>query len=195
MNGFDLVTTGVTLVSLLVGLAIGAARMALGLVAVVTGMLVSMALGPRLALVIEPSLGSPSAAAITGFVLVYAGVLAAFGLIAWLVRHSLRQLGLGWFDRAAGALVASVAGVTALALATAAAGDGLEGRTFVAQSVSFSALRAGGEQLLRRIPIERVPLPIDAPPVPARPSPPPASPTPAPVGVTPSSTEAAETGP
>lgn len=118
-NWFDIVLTIMIVLSAIAGLRSGFARVAIGLVATIAGLLFGFwcyrIVGAKLA----PYLSSPALADILGFLIIFFGILIAGSLLAALIARLFRWIGLSWFDHFLGGVAGLIRGILMVA-ATAA---------------------------------------------------------------------------
>lgn len=116
MNAFDWVVALAAAVAVLVGFSKGAARVALGIAALVAGFFVATRFQDVVgAPLVKVGLGTGPSAVLSWSVL-YLGTVVAGGYIGWLASRALSKLRLAWADRVGGASL----GLVATALFTAA---------------------------------------------------------------------------
>ncbi|MCF8092799.1 MAG: CvpA family protein [Desulfotignum sp.] len=116
MNGFDLVVLVIVMFCMIRGLFRGLIREVSGIVGIIAGFYGAFTyywiLSPHLAFLIQ----SPATRHLTGFCILFCGILILVGLLAALIRRILHLVFLGWVDRtfgmifgtAKGALIVSV---------------------------------------------------------------------------------------
>ncbi len=118
-NWFDVLLVIVVAMSALAGLRSGLARVAIGLVAPIAGLLFGFwcyrIVGAKLA----PYLSSTALADILGFLIIFFGILIAGSLLAALLSRLFRWIGLSWFDHFLGGVAGLLRGILMVA-ATAA---------------------------------------------------------------------------
>jgi membrane protein required for colicin V production len=114
--GFDVAAAAVLVVAVLLGLTAGLVRIALGLVSLALGAVAGLALAEPAGRLAARWVRSPELELVVGFVSVFALVLLGFSFLAWLVRRTIRRLGLGWVDRGLGALAGGAAAFAAAAI-------------------------------------------------------------------------------
>lgn len=116
MNAFDVLVILVAAALFLLGLFKGAARIALGLVALVAGFFVATQFqDPFADRLVRLGVGA-GPAAVLSWALLYLGTLLAGGFLGWLISRALKVAKLAWADRIGGASI----GVVAAALFAAA---------------------------------------------------------------------------
>src|SRR5947209_1608828 len=111
-NWFDLVLCLILLASVISGLRAGFARVAIGLVATVTGIVAGFWFYGLISAKLLPHLnGDVHMANLLGFVIIFAGVMIAGALLAALLSQLFRWIGLSWFDHAMGGVAGVIRGV------------------------------------------------------------------------------------
>lgn len=103
MNWLDILFLAIAVASVIEGLRIGLSRMIIGLAAVIAGLLLGAWFCGAIAAYFEPYLKSQALARILAFLLIFAAVQAAGGLLGLLCARIFKWTGLGMVDRLLGA--------------------------------------------------------------------------------------------
>ena len=116
MNAFDGIVAVIGALLVLLGFAKGAARISLGLLALVAGFFVATRFqDPVAARIVKVGIGA-GAATVLSWAVLYLGTVTAGGFVGWAFSRALRAVKLGWADRIGGASI----GIVAAALFAAA---------------------------------------------------------------------------
>ncbi len=117
VNWFDVGLILLIVVSVVTGLRTGFARVVIGLVATVAGFLAGFWCYQVVAAQLMAwTHMSTRAANVTGFLIVFVGVLIVGALIAALLARLFRWIGLSWFDHLLGGVAGFVRGVLVIAV-------------------------------------------------------------------------------
>lgn len=115
MNWFDLLLAIVIVMSVVSGLRSGFARVVIGLIATVAGLLLGFwcyrIMGAKLA----PFVSTVALADILGFLIIFFGILLVGSLLAALLSRIFRWIGLSWFDHFLGGAAGFVRGILVVA--------------------------------------------------------------------------------
>src|ERR1700691_4310552 len=105
LNWFDILMLVVLFASVVSGLKAGFARVTIGLISAVVGLLFALWFYKIPSAAIRPYLSSDTVASILGFVIVF-GVVVAVGALAALILASIfKWIGLSWVDHLLGGAV------------------------------------------------------------------------------------------
>ncbi len=115
LNWFDVVILILILMSVIAGLRSGLARVVVGLVATVVGVLLGFWCYRLVAANLQPYVGTAALADILGFVAIFVGVLIVGSLIAALLARIFRWIGLSWFDHFLGGVAGFFRGILVVA--------------------------------------------------------------------------------
>jgi membrane protein required for colicin V production len=111
-NWFDIVLCFILLGSVIGGLRAGFARVVVGLVATIAGILAGFWFYRLIAVKLLPHLnGNVDLANLFGFLVIFLGVMIAGALLAAVLSRLFRWIGLSWFDHALGGVAGVVRGV------------------------------------------------------------------------------------
>jgi len=120
LNWFDLILLVVLGASVISGLKAGFARVTIGLISAIVGLLFAFWFYKLPAGAIRPYLSNDTLANILGFIVIFALVAGVGGLAAMLLASIFKWIGLSWFDHLLGAAVGFVrGGLIVAALVTA----------------------------------------------------------------------------
>ena len=111
MNWVDILIILVVALAAFSSSRTGFLRQALSLIGVVVGIYAALSHHTTVARPFEAVTGSTTLANIVAFVLILIGVWWAFGMLATLVRNSLKAWGLAWTDNLMGMVVGLLAGL------------------------------------------------------------------------------------
>ena len=114
MNTADWIILAVIGVSALISLVRGFVREALSLVAWIVAFVLATLFHPRLASVLDHSLGTPSLRIIIAWFTIFLAVLLAMGLVNFLLTRVVRASGLSGTDRFLGSLFGAARGFVAV---------------------------------------------------------------------------------
>ena len=114
-NWFDALIFVVILLSVAAGLRSGFARVVVGLVATITGLLLGFWCYRLVAVKLTAYVGSAALADILGFLFILCGVLILGSLIAALLANLFRWIGLSWVDHLLGGVAGFVRGILVVA--------------------------------------------------------------------------------
>ena len=115
-NWFDIALLAVLLCSVFAGLRAGFARVVVGLVATVVGLLAAFWCYGLVAAKILPYVHTPTVANIMGFFVILISVLILGALIAALISMLLKGVGLSWLNHLMGGVAGVVRGVLVIAV-------------------------------------------------------------------------------
>jgi len=111
VNWLDFVLGLILLVSFLGGVVKGFARVGIGLLATVAGVVLGLWFYGVAGAFLEPYLSSRALANFAGFFIVFLGVNLLGALTGWVLSKLMKHAGLGWLDRLGGGAVGAVRGV------------------------------------------------------------------------------------
>jgi membrane protein required for colicin V production len=111
MNWVDLVIVIIIALTTFYSLRMGIIRVAMTLIGLVVGVYAALGYYPRVAILLNPTIGNPVLSNAIAFFLILVVVWIAASLLASLVRTALNSLGLGWTDNAIGMLVGFLVGL------------------------------------------------------------------------------------
>src|SRR5579875_3222549 len=114
-NWFDICLVLIILWSAITGLRAGFARVIVGFIAVIAGMLVGFWCYQLVAARLMPWVGTAMAANILGCLVIFMGVLIAGGIISSLLSRVFNWFGLSWANHALGGLAGFVRGAFLIA--------------------------------------------------------------------------------
>ncbi len=114
-NWFDVVLALIILLSALAGLRSGFARVVVGLIATIAGLLVGFWCYRIVAAKLMPFLSTPALADIFGFLIIFFGILILGALIAALLSRLFKWIGLSWFDHFLGGVAGLIRGILMVA--------------------------------------------------------------------------------
>jgi membrane protein required for colicin V production len=120
LNWFDILMLFVLFASVASGLKAGFARVTIGLIAAVVGLLFAFWFYKIPAAAIRPYLSSDTFAYILGFVFIFVVIAAVGGLAAMLLAGIFKWIGLSWMDHLLGGAVGLVRGAVVVAALVAA---------------------------------------------------------------------------
>lgn len=115
MNWFDVVLAVIILLSAMAGLRSGFARVVIGLLATVAGVLLGFWCYRMVAAKLLPYVSTPALADICGFLIIFFGILIAGSLLAALLSKLFKWIGLSWFDHFLGGVAGFARGVLMVA--------------------------------------------------------------------------------
>jgi membrane protein required for colicin V production len=115
LNWFDILMLIVLFASIASGLKAGFARVTIGLISAVVGLLFAFWFYKIPAAAIRPYLSSDQFANILGFVVVFGAIVAVGGLAAVLLASIFKWIGLSWMDHLLGGAVGLVRGALVVA--------------------------------------------------------------------------------
>ncbi len=98
LNWFDVVLAIIIVTSAVAGLRTGFARVVIGLVAAVVGLLAGFWCYRLVGAKLQPWIAAPSVADIAGFFIIFMAVVIAGALLAALLSKLLKWVGLSWFN-------------------------------------------------------------------------------------------------
>jgi membrane protein required for colicin V production len=111
VNWLDILLLLVIGVSVILGFMRGFARVGIGFLATVAGLLLAFGFYRTAGDWVSGWVDSGNIANLLGFALIFLGVVVAGSLTGWLFSKLLRKVGLGWLDRLAGAGLGGIRGV------------------------------------------------------------------------------------
>lgn len=114
-NWFDIVLTLVILMSAIAGLRSGFARVVIGLIATIAGLLLGFWCYRIVAAKLAPFLSTPALADIFGFLIIFFGILILGALVAALLSRLFKWIGLSWFDHFLGGVAGVIRGILMVA--------------------------------------------------------------------------------
>ncbi len=114
-NWFDVVLGLIILISTAAGLKSGFARVVVGLIATLAGLLLGFWCYRIVAAKLLPFLSTSALADIFGFLIIFFGIVLAGSLIATLLSKMFRWIGLSWFNHCLGGLAGFVRGILVVA--------------------------------------------------------------------------------
>ena len=114
-NWFDIILALIILLSAFAGLRSGFARVVIGLMATVAGLLLGFWCYRIVAAKLEPFLSTPALADICGFLIIFIGILIVGSLLASLLSRLFKWIGLLWFDHFLGGVAGVIRGVLMVA--------------------------------------------------------------------------------
>lgn len=117
LNWFDILLAVIIVVSATTGLRSGFARVIIGLLATVIGFLAGFwCYGIVAAEIVRHTNISTRAANISGFLLIFVGVLIVGAVLAAIIAQLFRWIGLSWFDHLMGGVAGFLRGVLVIAV-------------------------------------------------------------------------------
>ncbi len=111
MNWLDVVLALVLLLSVAAGIRRGIARVGVGLIATMAGVLLGIWFYGSAGSFLLPYVSYRGLANFCGFLLVFFGTLLLGSLVGWVLAKMLKWAGLGWLDRLGGAAFGLLRGV------------------------------------------------------------------------------------
>jgi membrane protein required for colicin V production len=114
-NWFDLILVLIILWSAITGLRAGLARVVVGFVAAITGLLAGFWCYRLVADKLMPWVRTPTAANILGFLIIFIGVLILGSLISAMLSRLFRWIGLSWFNHFLGGIAGFFRGALVIA--------------------------------------------------------------------------------
>ena len=114
-NWFDILLSLIILVSVLGGLRSGFARVIVGLVATIVGLLAGFWCYGMVAAKLKPFLSTAALADIFGFAVIFFSILILGSLLAAFLSRLFRWIGLSWFDHFLGGIAGFVRGILVVA--------------------------------------------------------------------------------
>ena len=115
LNWFDAVLILILLSSAVTGLRAGLARVIIGIVASLVGLLAGFWCYGIVAAKLMPWIHTPTVANILGFLVIFVGVLIVGSLISALVSKLFRRIGLSWFNHLLGGVAGALRGILIIA--------------------------------------------------------------------------------
>lgn len=122
MTAFDFIVVGIIGLSTLFAFARGFVRVVISLAAWVVALVAAFQYADILAAMLPLMAGSPRARYIVAFVLIVVAVLLIGALLGWLLSRLVRAVGLGFVDRALGAVLGLARGVLIVVVGVLIAG-------------------------------------------------------------------------
>ncbi len=120
VNWFDILLLLLVLFSVISGLRIGFARVTVGLVSTIAGLLLAMWSYRIPAAWFQPYVANDTVANVLGFLLIFIAVSAFGALVAAVLANIFKWIGLSWFDHLLGGAVGFVRGALVVAALVAA---------------------------------------------------------------------------
>ncbi len=114
-NWFDIVLALIIVLSVIAGLRSGFARVVVGLLATIVGLLLGFWCYRIVAAKLTTLMRTPALADICGFLIIFFGVLIAGALVAALLANLFRWIGLSWFDHFLGGVAGFARGILMVA--------------------------------------------------------------------------------
>lgn len=114
-NWFDVLLVLIILWSAMMGLRAGLARVVVGFVATVVGLLAGFWCYRMVAVELAPWIGSSPLTNILGFVIIFAGALILGLLVSSVLARIFKWFGLSWFDHFLGGIAGFVRGAVVVA--------------------------------------------------------------------------------
>lgn len=114
-NWFDVALVLTICSSAVTGLRSGLARVVVGLIATVVGLLLGFWCYRLVAVKIENYVSTPALAEIAGFLLIFFGVLLVGSLFGALLANVFKWIGLSWFDHLLGGVAGFLRGILVVA--------------------------------------------------------------------------------
>src|ERR1700685_1831463 len=114
-NWFDIVLVLILLWSAIAGLRAGFARVVIGLVATVVGLIAGFWFYRIVAVNLMPWLKTPVVADVLGFLIIFIGIVIVGALIAALFSRLFRWIGLSWFNHLLGGFAGFLRGALIIA--------------------------------------------------------------------------------
>ncbi len=114
-NWFDVALSLTILASVITGLKSGLARVVVGLISTIAGLLSGFWCYRMVGAKLQPYLSTPGIADVAGFLLIFFGVLLIGSLIAALLSKLFKWIGLSWFDHLLGGAAGFVRGILMVA--------------------------------------------------------------------------------
>jgi len=114
-NWFDIALALVILVSIAAGLKSGFARVVIGLIATVAGLLLGFWCYRIVGEKLLPYVSTPALADMLGFLIIFFGILIVGALVGALLANLFRWIGLSWFDHFLGGVAGFVRGILMVA--------------------------------------------------------------------------------
>lgn len=115
LNWFDIVLIAVLLWSAIAGLRAGFARVVVGLIATLVGLILGFWFYRILAVKLMAWVKAPVIAAVFGFFIIFIGVLILGALVAALLSRLFRWIGLSWFNHLLGGIAGFLRGALVIA--------------------------------------------------------------------------------
>ncbi len=115
LNWFDILLAVIFVWSAVAGLRSGLARVVVGLIATVVGLMAGFWCYRMVATKISPWVGTETVANILGFLIIFVGVLIVGALIAALLSSIFKWIGLSWFNHLLGGLAGFLRGAVVIA--------------------------------------------------------------------------------
>ncbi len=119
LNWFDILLLIMILLSAVAGLKSGFARVVVGLIATVAGLLLGFWCYRIVGATLAPYVSTTALADILRFLIIFFGILIAGALIAALLANIFRWIGLSWFDHFLGGLAGFARGILMVAAISA----------------------------------------------------------------------------
>ena len=116
INWFDVVLAVIIVASAIAGLRTGFARVVVGLIALVVGFLAGFWCYRLVAVKLQPWISSAGAANVTGFLIIFVGVLLAGAILAAVLSTLFKWVGLSWFNHLLGGAAGFVRGILLIAV-------------------------------------------------------------------------------
>jgi membrane protein required for colicin V production len=116
INWFDVVLAVIIVASAIAGLRTGFARVVVGLIATVVGFLAGFWCYRLVAVRLQPWISSVGVANVTGFLIIFLGVLLAGAILAAVLSSLFKWVGLSWFNHLLGGAAGFVRGILLIAV-------------------------------------------------------------------------------
>ena len=115
LNWFDIVLILIMLWSVLSGLRAGLARVVVGFIATIVGLLAGFWFYRLMAAKLIPWVKTVTAADILGFLVIFVGVLILGSIVSGLLSRLFNWIGLSWFNRVLGGVAGLLRGAVVIA--------------------------------------------------------------------------------
>lgn len=112
---FDILLTLIIIWSAMAGLRAGFARVVIGLIAALVGLLAGFWCYRLMAVKLAPWIKAPTIANILGFLIIFVGVLILGSLLSTVLSRVFRWIGLSWFNHVLGGVAGFVRGAIVIA--------------------------------------------------------------------------------
>ena len=122
MTAFDLIVIGIVGLSAVFAFARGLIRVVTSLVALVAGVLAAIHLSPTAASMLTTLSDNPVTCYLVAFAMIFTVVVIVGALLGWLLARAIRAIGLGFIDRALGAVFGVARGVLIVVIGVLLAG-------------------------------------------------------------------------
>ena len=118
LNWFDLTLVLVVLWSAVSGMRSGLARVVIGFIAGIVGLIAAFWCYRQLADELMPWIKTPAVASVTAFVIIFIGVLILGSLLSTLLSRMFQWMGISWLDRLLGGVAGFLRGTLVIAALT-----------------------------------------------------------------------------